>query len=139
MHYSSYFKIPHRELIKVGIFDGLIERDKPLHVDPMLLKGCKIPEFEGSYHKFLDYFNEIVALTNGMSNPSIKNRCFNQIVERMHFPEVVNTGLGYSKSNTKGNGISGKLSRQLATSCVEIVQAGIKDPAFFTLLPLVSH
>lgn len=139
MHYSSYFKIPHRELIKVGIFDGLIERDIPLHVDPMLLKGCKIPEFEGSYHKFLDYFNEIVALTNGMSNPSIKNRCFNQIVERMQFPEVVNTGLGYSKSNTKGNGISGKLSRQLATSCVEIVQAGIKDPAFFTLLPFIEE
>ena len=139
MHYSSYFKIPHRELIKVGIFDGLIERDIPLHVDPMLLKGCKIPEFEGSYHKFLDYFNEIVALTIGMSNPSIKNRCFNQIVERMHFPEVVNTGLGYSKSNTKGNGISGKLSRQLATSCVEIVQAGIKDPAFFTLLPFIEE
>ena len=62
MHYSSYFKIPHRELIKVGIFDGLIERDIPLHVDPMLLKGCKIPEFEGSYQKFLDYFNEIVTL-----------------------------------------------------------------------------
>ena len=139
MHYSSYFKVPHRELIKVGIFDGLIERDIPLHVDPMLLKGCKIPEFEGSYQKFLDYFNEIVTLTIGMSNPSIKNRCFNQIVGRMHFPEVVNTGLGYSKSNTKGNGISGKLSRQLATSCVEIVQAGIKDPAFFTLLPFIEE
>ena len=139
MHYSSYFKIPHRELIKVGIFDGLIERDIPLHVDPMLLKECKIPEFEGSYQKFLDYFNEIVTLTIGMSNPSIKNRCFNQIVGRMHFPEVVNTGLGYSESNTKGNGISGKLSRQLATSCVEIVQAGIKDPAFFTLLPFIEE
>lgn len=139
MHYSSYFQIPHRAFIKVGIFDGLIERDIPLHVDPMLLKGCKIPEFEGSYQKFLDYFNEIVTLTIGMSNPSIKNRCFNQIVGRMHFPEVVNTGLGYSKSNTKGNGISGKLSKQLATSCVEIVQAGIKDPAFFTLLPFIEE
>ncbi len=57
----------------------------------------------------------------------------------MRFPEIVNTGLGYSESNTKGSGISGKLSCQLATSCVEIVQAGIQDPAFFTLLPFIEE
>lgn len=125
--------------MKVGIFDGLTERDIPLHVNPMLLRGCKVPEFEGSYQKFLDYFNEIVTLTTGMNNPLIKNRCYKQIVGRMRFPEIVNTGLGYSESNTKGSGISGKLSCQLATSCVEIVQAGIQDPAFFTLLPFIEE
>ena len=105
----------------------------------MLLKNCKIPEFEGAYKKFLDYFNEIVTLTKGMTNPLIKNRCFKEIIGKMRFPEVVNTGLGYSESNTKGSGISGKLSSQLATSCVEIVQAGIQDPAFFTLLPFIEE
>ncbi len=74
-----------------------------------------------------------------MNNPLIKNRCYKQIVGRMRFPEIVNTGLGYSESNTKGSGISGKLSCQLATSCVEIVQAGIQDPAFFTLLPFIEE
>ena len=69
----------------------------------------------------------------------IKNRCFKEIIGKMRFPEVVNTGLGYSESNTKGSGISGKLSSQLATSCVEIVQAGIQDPAFFTLLPFIEE
>lgn len=139
MHYSRYFKIPHSEFVMGGVFDGLIQRDIPLHVDPLLLKGCKIPEFDGAYQKFLDYFNEIVTLTSGMSDPLIKQRCFRQIEAKMRFPEVVNTGLGYSESNTKGSGISGKLSRQLATSCVEIVQAGIKDPAFFTLLPFIEE
>lgn len=139
MHYSHYFKLPHSEFVKSGVFDGLIERDIPLHVDPMLLKSCKIPEFKGAYNKFLDYFNEIVTLSTGMSDPLIKKRCFKQIVGRMHFPEVVNTGLGYSESNTKGSGISGKLSLQLASSCVEIVQAGLKDPTFFTLLPFIEE
>lgn len=139
MHYSSYFKIPHSEFVVGGVFDGLTQRDIPLHVDPLLLKGCKISEFDGAYQKFLDYFNEIVTLTSGMSDPLIKHRCFRQIEARMKFPEVVNTGLGYSESNTKGSGISGKLSSQLATSCVEIVQAGIKDPAFFTLLPFIEE
>ena len=139
MHYSKYFKLPHRDFVKGGVFDGLTERDIPLHVDPMLLKNCKIPEFDGAYQKFLDYFNEIVTLTTGMENPQIKNRCFKEILAKMQFPEVVNTGLGYSESNTKGSGISGKLSSQLANSCVEIVQAGIKDSAFFTLLPFIEE
>ena len=139
MHYSKYFKMPHRDFVKGGVFDGLIERDIPLHVDPMLMKKCKIPEFESAYKKFLDYFNEIVTLTKGMKKPLIKNRCFKEIIGKMQFPEVVNTGLGYSESNTKGSGISGKLSNQLATSCVEIVQAGIQDPAFFTLLPFIEE
>ena len=139
MHYSKYFKLPHSEFVKDGVFDGLTWRDIPLHVDPMLLRGCKIPEFERAYQKFLDYFNEIVTLTTGMSDPQIKQRCFKQIIGRMRFPEVVNTGLGYSESNTKGSGISGKLSLQLASCCVEIVQAGLKDPAFFTLLPFIEE
>ena len=48
MHYSSYFKIQHREFVMGGVFDGLIQRDIPLHVDPLLLKGSKIPEFDGA-------------------------------------------------------------------------------------------
>lgn len=139
MHYSKYFKLPHRAFVKGGVFDGLTERDIPLHVDPMLLRNCKIPEFDGAYQKFLDYFNEIVTLTTGMENPQIRNRCFREIIGKMQFPEVVNTGLGYSESNTKGSGISGKLSSQLASSCVEIVRAGLQDPAFFVLLPFIEE
>lgn len=138
-HYSSYFKISHGDIVKAGVFDGFTEKDVLLHVDPMLLKNCTIPEFKGAYQKYLDYFNEIVTLTSGMSNPAIKQRCFREICRKMQFPEVVSTGLGYSKSNTKGSGISGRLSRQLADSCVEIIEAGIKDPAFFTLLPFIEE
>lgn len=138
-HYSEYFKISHVELVEAGVFDGFTEQDALLHVDPMLLKNCTIPEFEKAYQKFLDYFNEIVTLTSGMSNPSIRQRCFREIWSKMQFPEVVSTGLGYSKSNAKGSGISGKLARQLANSCIEIIEAGIKDPAFFTLLPFIEE
>ena len=138
-HYSGYFNISHNELVDAGVFDGFTEQDVLLHVDPMLLKNCTIPEFEKAYQKFLDYFNEIVILTSGMSNPTIRQRCFKEIWSKMQFPEVVSTGLGYSKSNAKGSGISGKLARQLANSCVEIIEEGIKDPAYFTLLPFIEE
>ena len=139
MHFSGYFKIKHCDFVKGGVFDGLIEKDAHLHIDPLLLKNCKIPEFREAYQKFLDYFNEIVKLVVGMNNPVIRQRCFTEICRRMQFPEVVSTGLGYSRSNTRGCGISGKLATQLAKSCVEIIEAGIKDPAFFTLLPFIEE
>ena len=138
MHYSSYFKIDHAKFEKADVFDGLMEKDVLLHVDPMLLKNCKIQEFVGAYQKFLDYFKDIVTLTEGMNNLAIKERCFKEIWHKMQFPELVNTGLGYSSSDTKGNGISGKLAKQLANSCVEIIGAGVNDPAFFTLLPFIE-
>ena len=60
MHYSKYFNISHEEFVKADVFDGLTEKDVQLHVDPMLLKKSKIPEFKGAYLKFLNYFNEII-------------------------------------------------------------------------------
>lgn len=139
MHYSSYFDIDHTKFDMANVFDGLLEKDVLLHVNPMLLKNCKIPEFVGAYQKFLDYFNDIVTLTEGMNTPAIRERCFKEIWRKMQFPEIVSTGLGYSTSNTKGSGISGKLAKQLANSCVEIIEAGVKDPAFFTLLPFIEE
>lgn len=139
MHFSQYFKIQHSELVKSEAFDGFIEADSPLHIDPMLLKKCAIPEFIGAYDRFLSYFNDIVVLADNVQAENTGDRYFRQIVRKLQFPEIVSTGLGYSRTGTRGSGINGKLTIQLAQSCVEIVKAGIKDPVFFTLLPFIEE
>lgn len=139
MHYSQYFKIRHSDFVRSGVFNGFIEMDSPLHIDPMLLKNCTIPEFIGAYDRFLSYFNEIVVLADNVQVENKGDRCFRQIVRKLQFPEIVSTGLGYSRTGTRGSGINGKLTIQLALSIVEIVKAGIKDPVFFTLLPFIEE
>ena len=67
------------------------------------------------------------------------DRFFRQIVGRLTFKEISNTGLGYSSSGTKGNGIGGKLSIQLANSAMDIIQAGIEDPIIFELMPFFEE
>lgn len=139
MHYSQYFKLRHSDFLQQGIFNGFTDADSPLHIDPMLLKNCQISEFIGSYEQFLKYFDDIVVLAEAVKAENKFDRCYRRITNLLKFPEIVNTGLGYSHTNTRGNGINGKLTEQLAHSCVEIVQMGVKDPVFFTLLPFIEE
>ena len=54
--YSKHLGVKHLDLVQKGVFNGYINEDSKLHVDPLLLKECKIPEFENAYNEFLQYF-----------------------------------------------------------------------------------
>lgn len=38
VHYSKYCGVKHSALRNKGVFDGTIDNDSLLHIDPMLLK-----------------------------------------------------------------------------------------------------
>ena len=137
--YSKYLHITHRTLLRMGVYDAALDQDYKLHVDPLLLKTCGVPEFQGAYEEFIKYFNRFVTLTPFVKTHSLSDRYYRQIVANFRFPERANTGLGYSRGSTHGRGISGSISVQLAESAIEIIDAGFKDPAVFALLPLFEE
>lgn len=49
VHYSKYCGVRHSALRNKGVFDGTIDNDSLLHIDPMLLKNSSIPEFNNAY------------------------------------------------------------------------------------------
>ena len=126
-HYSTYFKIKHSDLVHKGVYNAFLDKDSLLHIDPLLLKGCIIPEFKNAYEDFLQYFRSFVSLTNAASSKSKSDRFFMKMVKRYTLKEISNTGLGYSTGNTHGRGISGALSIQLAESTYDIVRLHIPD------------
>lgn len=138
-NYSTYFRVKHSAFVDAGVFDGQIGKDVNMHINPLLLRNCKVPEFENAYDEFLNYFKDIISLAKHVKELSTKDRCFRQIIKLFQFKETHNSGLGYSVSGTRGTGISGALSRQLAKNAVEIVRIGIEDPAIFTLLPIFEE
>jgi len=138
LHYSKHFGVTHKALVSQGVYNGYLDRDSLLHVDPLLLKDCKIPEFKNAYENFLQYFKGFVSLTKFVTNDNFSDRFFKKMVERFTLSEIPNTGLGYSISNTRGRGISGALSIQLAKSAYDIIRAGIIDPEIFELMPLIE-
>lgn len=50
IHYSQYFNLLHQDFVSKGVYNAFLDKDSLLHVDPLLLKGCLIPEFKESYH-----------------------------------------------------------------------------------------
>lgn len=138
IRYSRYFKISAKEFERNKVFNAFIDQDSKFHVDPLLLRGSKIPEFQDAYEAFLNYFRAFVPLVKHVSRPDTSDRFFNQMVNRFTFPELQYTGLGYSEGHSRGTGISGKLSIQLAKSAYEIIKAGYEDPEIFALMPLIE-
>lgn len=139
IRYSELFNIPHKLFLDKGVYDGCVNLDSKLHIDPSLLKKTKIKEFENAYSKFTYHFQPIFNLAKHVKHRSSNDRCFNQIWNRLIFKEKANSGLGYSVSDTHGNGISGKLSIQLANSAIDIINIGIEDPVIFELLPFIEE
>ena len=138
VRYSRYFKVSATEFDTRRVFNAFIDQDSKFHIDPLLLRGCKIPEFQNAYEAFLDYFRAFIPLVRHVKNATPSDRFFNQIVKRFTFPELQYTGLGYSEGHSRGTGIGGKLSIQLAESAYEIIKAGYEDPEIFALMPLIE-
>lgn len=136
LHYSKYFKTSHHAFFEKDVFDGMLDADSQLHVDPLLLKTCSVSEFVGAYEEFLDYFKTFIHLVPFVKNACEADRYYRQIVKRFTFREIPNTGLGFSKKNTHGRGISGQLSLQLADTAIDIIRAGYQDPEVFLLMPI---
>lgn len=53
---STILNVPSKDLNKKDAFDGFIDIDSRLHIDPSLLEVCKIKEFKDSKKIFNKYF-----------------------------------------------------------------------------------
>lgn len=70
IHYSQYFNLLHQDFVSKGVYNAFLDKDSLLHVDPLLLKGCLIPEFKESYEKFLCYFQQLIPLVRFVKEPN---------------------------------------------------------------------
>ncbi|KMQ71452.1 hypothetical protein [Chryseobacterium koreense] len=128
--------VNHSDLLKYGVFDGFTDIDSRLHIDPSLLKNCKIPEFSGSYEKFRKYFSDTIKILKFSKFPN--DRFFKDSQKRLTFKEIGNTALGYSDSGTKGNAIGKVLAGNILATTKLILDAGIEDPEIFELIGVLE-
>lgn len=136
--YSRFFKVGHNDFLQRGVYNAFLNQDSLLHIDPLLLKGSEIPEFVNAYTEFFDYFRLFIPLVKASKTNNLKDCFFKKMVDRFTFKEIPNTGLGFSKGNTRGRGISGSISIQLAQTAYTIIHAGLEDPEIFGLMQLIE-
>ena len=136
--YSRFFKVKHKDFLQKGVYNASLDQDSLLHIDPLLLKGSEIPEFKSAYTEFFEYFRLFIPLVKASKADNLQDRFFRKMVKRFTFKEIPNTGLGFSKGNTMGRGISGAISLQLAHSAYDIITEGLEDPEIFGLMQLIE-
>jgi hypothetical protein len=134
---STILNVASNDLNKKGAFDGFIDIDSRLHIDPSLLNISKIKEFKDSRKTFDKYFSEVLALTNGSKTEG--DKLWREAKKRLEFKEIGNTALGYSKGGTVGNAIGPILAGKILTTVSQIVEAGIKDPVIFELVGMFEE
>jgi hypothetical protein len=132
--YSDVFGVSHEGLESEGALDAFLDVDSPLHVDPYLLRDASAPELTDSHQHFTQYFEEVFRLL--VASRRDYDPMYRSAVSRLHFPELPNVALGYSKGSRSGSGIGRHLALQQTRTASQIVEAGIMDPVIFELVGL---
>lgn len=133
---SNLLDVSSEELSNKGVFDGFIDIDSRLHVDPSLLVISRIPEFINSHKAFEKYFNDVLKLI--IHSPNRNDRFWKEAHKRLQFKEIGNTALGYSDSGTGGNAIGSKFALRILETVSILSKAGVNDPTVFELVGLIE-
>jgi len=130
--FADYYGIDAEVFDSTGAFDPILSIDTRLFIDPGLLRDTTIPEMKSSYEKISTYFSEILQVVSSIGGEG--DRLWREADKRLQFPEVKGICIGYSKNGTSGSGMGPKLRKQLLSTIVEIVRAGVSNPSLFELV-----
>lgn len=134
---SKVLGVTHDQLVAQGAFDGFVDVDSRLYVDPHLLSETPIPELQQSHGRFRHHFEQVLRVLKAAAGrpPAFREAA----IELLTFHELPNTGLGYAKNDTEGSAIGTKLASGLADLGRAIVEAGVEDPEIFELVGLLQE
>jgi len=134
--YSVAFGSSAKAFETAGVFNGFIEVDTKLYIDPHLLENSSAPEIKLAGKEFRKYFSDIIKILRQASNTT--NVFWRQAIQKLTFREIPQLSLGYSSGSVRGNAIGPKLARSITKTAYEIVTAGIEDPEIFELIGLLE-
>jgi len=131
---SSLLGIDHDDLTNAGVFDGFVDLDSALHVDPHLLAASEAPEFNDAYTAFQNHFVDVLKLIQHSNTEG--DALWRAARKSLTFPELPGIGLGYAKLGRGGSAIGKIIATGLVRTARDIIHAGISDPAIFELAGL---
>jgi hypothetical protein len=134
---SRALGVGHDELQQTGAYDGFIDVDSRLYVDPHLLAAAPEAELGTARQQFERHFGEVIRILRQSKRP--RDVFWNEAERRLTFHEIPHTGLGYSKGHTGGTAIGTGLAASMVELAKDIVDAGIEDPAIFELVGLLQE
>jgi hypothetical protein len=133
---SDHLGISLKRWAKTGAFDPILDVDSRLFIDPLLLRRADPPEFKGVQQTIDSALGAILKLLDASKRKG--DRFWIEAGNRLTFPEIPGLCIGYTADGTSGNAIGRTLRTRMLEAAVEIIEAGIKDPAIFELMGILE-
>lgn len=133
---SEVLCVSEESLDDAGIFNGFVDVDSRLYVDPRLLRTSEAPELKKSYDRFRKYFRDIFTLL--INSEAEDDPMWRQARKLLIFKEKPIMALGYSINGTEGSAIGPQLGDALTRTASQIIKAGIVEPTIFELVGLLE-
>lgn len=161
---SDVFQVDSMILREHNVFNGFIDNDSKLYIDPRLLSKTSVIELKDAEEKVMNYFENrikeieiIVEIEKELKELKIKESPENYIYRpsqtylrlekeykeviievrnKLMFPETPLAGLGYSNKGSKGKGIAKGIAGGLLDTIKIFVEVGMVDPIIFQLAPI---
>ena len=129
-------KVDAAKLSKLGVFNGFVDIDSPVYIDPRLLGKCSHPEFAKSRSKLDVYFENIFKLIRGIKQQD--DPFWREAHRRLKFKENNKLSLGLSSGDSHGHGIGDGLATEILLTARHIIAIGIDDTTIFELMSLFN-
>ena len=119
-----------------GAFDGIVDRDAPLYIDPHLLPGSEHPEMQAAAATLQEYWRKLTLVVRNIWDEG--DRFWREGFALLQFTENPRTGLGYAKLGRAGSAIGKETAKGLLKTASELIRAGIQDPEIFEIVGLLE-
>lgn len=133
--FSKEFGIAEKDIIRIGVFDALLDEDSHFFINIKRLQSTDVPEFIGAYEKINNFFRGIGLL---LKNSTPGSKLYREAEKKFCFPEVNGINLGFS-NGTHGAGFGKQLRKQIIHDAYEIIQSGSEQPEIFQLTSLFEE
>lgn len=135
---SDYLNISHDVFEENGVYDGYLNVDSELYINPKLLKNTTVVELKNSYNKVISHYMTIIDLLKKSRTASSDDLMWQCALKMFSFPEPNGVALGTSELSINGKGLSGETAENALKKIKEMVDNGIDDPQIFGLLAVVQ-
>lgn len=134
--FSDAFGITPAALAKEGVLDPVLNVDTKLFIDPLLLSSSSHAEIRNGAITYEKYFSILVRLLEKASTST--HVAMRTAQERLSFPEIQGTCLGYGAASTSGRAWGREITRRVLKSAKEIIDLGVEDPELFLVVALLE-
>ncbi|MEO8332909.1 MAG: hypothetical protein ABI479_10795 [Gallionella sp.] len=132
---SKEFGIDQKALTRLGVLDATLAIDTKLFIDPLLLSSSQHSELNTNavqqYHSHFDIIIRLLANSRTEGDPAWRGA-----ENKLAFPEISGTCLGYGAGSIHGSGFGPKLTNRVLGVAAQIVEIGVRDPDLFSAMAL---